>query len=63
MKYVIVNAAGQPVSIIENPLLNMIQLQEGDRIFQLGNEVRIETRLVPVTKTTRSADDEYWGSR
>lgn len=63
MKYVIVNASGQPVSIIENPLLHMIQLQAGDRIYQLGQELRIETKLVPVKSSTRSTDDEYWGAR
>lgn len=63
MKYVIVNAAGQPVSIVENPLLQMVQLEQGDRIYQLGQELRIETKLVPVKTSTRSADDEYWGSR
>jgi hypothetical protein len=63
MKYVIVNAAGQPVSIVENPLLQMIQLEQGDRIYQLGQELRIETKLVPVKTSTRTADDEYWGAR
>lgn len=63
MKYVIVNASGQPVSIVENPLLSMIQLQAGDRIYQLGQELRLETKLVPVKSSTRSADDEYWGAR
>jgi hypothetical protein len=63
MKYVIVNAAGQPVSIIENPLLPVIQLQSGDRIYALGQELRLETKLVPVKPSTRSAADEYWGSK
>jgi len=59
MKYVIVNAAGQPVSITENPIVTYAAggFAEGDRIYQLGQELRIETKLVPAGKVTRTADD------
>lgn len=59
MKYVIVNAAGQPVGIVDNPIdtYSAGGFAEGDRIYQLGQELRIETKLVPAGKVTRSTDD------
>lgn len=65
MKYVIVNAAGNPVSIVDSPIATYSAggFAEGDRIYQLGQELRIETKLVPVKTSIRTADDEYWGAR
>jgi hypothetical protein len=61
MKYLIVNEQGHPVNIIEPQHVSMIKLESGDRIYQLGQELRLETKLVPVKASTRSADDAYWG--
>lgn len=63
MKYVIVNAAGNPVSIVDSPIATYSAggFAEGDRIYQLGHEVRIETKLVPVDKPRTILDDNYWG--
>lgn len=63
MKYVIVNAAGNPVSIVDSPIATYSAggFAEGDRIYQLGQELRIETKLVPVDKPRTILDDNYWG--
>lgn len=74
MKYVVINVKEEPVLITEDPiaLYNSGKIQPTDRIYQIGNQVQIQTKIAVLSNTrgsfqsdqsTRIADDEYWGAR
>jgi hypothetical protein len=67
VKYVIINADNQPIAVTDDPisLYTAGKIQSTDRLYQLGNEVRIETKLatLPNKRTRQSVDSDCWENR
>ncbi len=62
MKYVLIKnygAEGSGILLIDNPVTayksDQYQEENGDKLFQLGSEVKVEISIKP-TSTTRSKD-------
>lgn len=56
-RYVIIDEDGVPSLVVDGNALIHMELTQGEKVFEIGQEVKIETSIVPAQKVTYRGDE------